>query len=57
LVYGNYQIKLFEDSQEQINLYQALDKLNVKYGDKTVFRAMTIGIGRRKFNPFTGTES
>jgi DNA polymerase IV len=31
--------KLFEDSQEQINLYQALDKLNVKYGDKTVCRA------------------
>ncbi len=34
LVYGNYQIKLFEDSQEQINLYQALDRLNVKYGEK-----------------------
>ena len=57
LVYGNYQIKLFEDSQEQINLYQALDKLNVKYGDKTVCRAMAMGIGRRRFNPFTGTES
>jgi len=56
LVYGNYQIKLFEDSQEQINLYQALDKLNVKYGDKTVCRAMAMGIGRRRFNPFTGTE-
>ncbi|HCB47653.1 MAG TPA: DNA polymerase IV, partial [Algoriphagus sp.] len=40
LVYGNYQIKLFEDSQEQINLYQALDKLNVKYGDKPVCRAV-----------------
>jgi DNA polymerase-4 len=54
LVYGNYQIQLFEDSQEQINLYQALDKLNVKYGDKTVCRAMTMGIGRRRFNPFNG---
>lgn len=57
LVYGNYQIKLFEDSQEQINLYQALDKLNVKYGDKTVCRAMTMGIGRRRFNPFNGMEA
>jgi len=54
LVYGNYQIQLFEDSQEQINLYQALDKLNVKYGDKTVCRAMTMSIGRRGFNPFNG---
>jgi DNA polymerase-4 len=56
LVYGNYQIKLFEDSQEQINLYQALDKLNVKYGDKTVCRAVAMGVGRRRFNPFNGME-
>lgn len=56
LVYGNYQIKLFEDTQEQINLYQALDKLNVKYGDKTVCRAVAMGVGRRRFNPFNGME-
>ncbi|MAN85687.1 MAG: DNA polymerase IV [Algoriphagus sp.] len=56
LVYGNYQIKLFEDSQEQINLYQALDKLNVKYGDKTVCRAVAMGVGRRWFYPFNGME-
>jgi DNA polymerase-4 len=54
LVYGNYQIQLFEDTQEQINLYQALDKLNVKYGDKTVCRAVGMGVGRRRFNPFNG---
>jgi DNA polymerase-4 len=57
LVYGNYQIQLFEDSQQQINLYQALDKLNVKYGDKTVCRALTMGVGRRRFNPFNGMEA
>ncbi|MDF2158554.1 DNA polymerase IV [Algoriphagus sp. CAU 1675] len=57
LVYGNYQIKLFEDSQEQINLYQALDRLNTKYGDKTVCRAVGINVGRRKFNPFNGLET
>ena len=56
LVYGNYQIKLFEDSQEQINLYQALDRLNVKHGDKTVCRAVSMGVGRRRFNPFNGME-
>ena len=56
LVYGNYQIQLFEDTQEQINLYQALDRLNVKYGDKTVCRAVAMGVGRRRFNPFNGME-
>jgi DNA polymerase IV len=56
LVYGNYQINLFEDTQEQINLYQALDRLNVKYGDKTVCRAVAMNVGRRRFNPFSGTE-
>jgi DNA polymerase-4 len=56
LVYGNYQINLFEDSQEQINLYQALDRLNVKYGDKTVCRAVAMSVGRRRFNPFNGME-
>lgn len=57
LVYGNYQIQLFEDSQQQIQLYQALDRLNVKYGDKTVCRAMTMDVGRRRFNPFNGLEN
>jgi DNA polymerase-4 len=57
LVYGNYQIQLFEDSQQQIQLYQALDKLNVKYGDKTVCRAVAMGVGRRRFNPFNGMEN
>lgn len=55
LVYGNYQINLFEDTQEQINLYQALDKINTKFGDKTVCRAVGMSVGRRRFNPFNGT--
>lgn len=54
LVHGNYQINLFEDTQEQIRLYQALDRLNVKYGDKTVCRAIGMSVGRRRFNPFNG---
>ncbi len=56
LVYGNYQLKLFEDTEERINLYQALDRLNVKYGEKTVCRALGMGVGRRRFNPFNGME-
>ncbi|SMD43678.1 DNA polymerase-4 [Aquiflexum balticum DSM 16537] len=54
LVHGNYQINLFEDTQEQIKLYQALDRLNTRYGDKTVCRAIGMAVGRRRFNPFNG---
>lgn len=54
LVYGNYQIQLFEDTQEQINLYQAMDKINGKFGEKTVCRAVGMAVGRRRFNPFNG---
>ncbi|MCH6235607.1 DNA polymerase IV [Cognataquiflexum rubidum] len=54
LVHGNYQINLFEDTQEQIRLYQALDRLNTRYGDKTVCRAIGMSVGRRRFNPFNG---
>lgn len=54
LVHGSYQINLFEDTEEQIRLYQALDRLNGKYGDKTVCRAVGMQVGRRRFNPFNG---
>ncbi|TVP52583.1 MAG: DNA polymerase IV [Mongoliibacter sp.] len=54
LVHGNYQINLFEDTEEQISLYQTLDRLNTKYGDKTVCRAIGMQVGRRRFNPFNG---
>ncbi len=56
LVHGNYQIRLFEDTEERVNLYQALDRLNGKYGDKTVCRAVGLGLDRRRFNPFNGME-
>ena len=54
LVHGNYQINLFEDTAEQIRLYQALDRINGKFGDKTVCRAVGMQVGRRRFNPFNG---
>lgn len=55
LVEGGYQINLFEDSQELINLYSAMDKIRDKHGDRSVmvaagFDARTIS----RFNPFTG---
>jgi DNA polymerase-4 len=55
LVSGGYQINLFEDAEEIINLYHAMDKIRDKYGDRKVMRAY--GIGARtisRFNPFNG---
>ena len=49
---GSYQINLFEDNDERIKLYQALDQINFKYGEKTVCRAAGMAIGTRNFNPF-----
>jgi DNA polymerase-4 len=46
LVNGYYQIDLFDDTQERLNLYQAMDKLNGRFGKGTVFRAP--GLARKK---------
>ncbi len=56
LVSGNYQINLFEDTEEALSLYQAMDHIRNKYGDKSVVRASAMGkntIGRM-YNPFDG---
>jgi DNA polymerase-4 len=55
LVNGFYQIDLFDDNEEQLNLYGAMDKIRDKYGDRSIMRvsgmeAKTIG----RWNPFTG---
>jgi DNA polymerase-4 len=39
LIPGNYQINLFEDTQEHIQLSQAVDSIKRQYGEKAVFRA------------------
>ena len=55
LVNGFYQIDLFDDSEEQLNLYHAMDRIRDKFGDRSVMRASGIQaktIGR--WNPFTG---
>jgi len=57
LVPGSYQIHLFEDTEEQIRLYQAMDHINQRYGKRTVGRAVGMGIATRNFNPFNGIAS
>ena len=57
LVPGSYQINLFEDTEEQIRLYQAMDHINGRFGKRTVGRAVGMGIATRSFNPFNGIAS
>jgi DNA polymerase-4 len=52
LVSGTYQIDLFNDTSEKVSLSQALDKINLKYGAKTICRAITVGINRNHQNLF-----
>lgn len=42
LVRGTYQINMFEDTEEMIALYQALDKMKKRYGFNAVGRADAI---------------
>jgi DNA polymerase-4 len=42
LASGHYQAHLFDDSLEMLNLYNAMDRMKVKYGDKAVIKAFSI---------------
>ena len=42
LVPGNYQIKLYEDTQEMIRLYQSIDGIKKRYGEKSLMRAIGV---------------
>ena len=57
LVGGHYQINLFDDTEEMLNLYNSIDYIRNRYGDDNiVMRASTIGgtlVGRMD-NPFNG---
>lgn len=56
LLSGSYQMKLFEDNSEMINLYQRMDKIRNRFGQNAVRRASTLGtrgIGQMS-NPFNG---
>lgn len=56
LVHGGYQVNLFEDSEEMIKLYQAMDRMRVRYGDDKVERAIGGNYQMRDFNPFNGIK-
>lgn len=55
LVNGGHQVNLFEDPLEMIQLYQAMDKVRDKHGDRSVLRAAGIEAKTiSRFNPFKG---
>ena len=41
LVQGSQQLNMFEDTTEMTDLYQAMDKIRLRYGNKAVRRAVT----------------
>ncbi len=54
LVEGGHQINLFEDTHI-INLYQAMDKIRERYGDRAIVKASGMGAKSiSRWNPFTG---
>lgn len=57
LVGGAYQINLFDDTEELINLYQAMDKMRLRFGDDKVQRAIGLKVKHAKMNPFNGIIS
>lgn len=54
LVGGAYQINMFEDSEQLIRLYQAMDRMRQKHGSDKIQRAVSSGCRLRQFNPFNG---
>lgn len=59
LVGGGHQINLFDDVEEMINLYNAMDYIRAKHGERVIMRAS--GMGARSIgkimNPFKGDDS
>ncbi len=57
LVHGNQQISLFDDTEEDINLYEAMDFIKHKHGVEKLVRATTMGVSSRvrmEMNMFNG---
>ncbi len=58
LVHGNQQINLFDDTEEDISLYEAMDYIKHKHGTEKLIRATTLDVGKRvrmEMNMFKGS--
>lgn len=57
LVEGNQQIDLFNDTEQNINLYQRMDIIKHRYGPDALMRAVTVDVNKRvrmTMNAFKG---
>lgn len=57
LVHGNHQINLFDDTEQDINLYEEMDYIKHKYGVEKLVRATTLDVNKRvrmEMNMFKG---
>lgn len=52
LVSGGQQINLFEDTNEMVSLYQAMDRMRQRYGSQAVVRAIGMKENLRDISPF-----
>lgn len=60
LVHGSQQISLFDDTEEDINLYEAMDFIKHKHGTDKLIRATTLDVNKRvrmEMNLFKGKIS
>lgn len=48
LVEGSVQMDLFNDTAEMISLYQSLDKIKLRFGDKAITRSVNIAVPEKK---------
>jgi DNA polymerase-4 len=57
LVHGNQQINLFDDTEESISLYEAVDYIKHRHGSEKLMRAVTLDVNKRvkmEMNMFKG---
>lgn len=56
LVQGGHQYSLFEETIEQIQLYEAMDKIRKRFGKDAIHRAVGMNEHLHDFNPFKGKQ-
>jgi len=56
LIQGTYQINMFDDTAEHIQLYAAMDKLRKRFGEDAVMRAAGLGLNKREASLFNGIK-
>jgi DNA polymerase-4 len=56
LIQGTYQFDLFQDTQEEVQLYSAMDRMRRRFGADAVTRAATVGLAKRETSLFNGIQ-